>query len=313
MKTIILGIVIVSTATFAFGQARPGIYPWSVTFKVVDDAGRPMGAAKVDVGYLHTNQIEGQTDSDGVFAVSNTDKSFELGFLVTKEGYYSDYLHYDLFMPGQFDERKVAANRNSTQMMTLRHIGKQIPMYAKRVETKLQQEDKPTGFDLMAGDWVTPFGKGFHPDMFFTVHRKIINEREYNCTLTVTFPNKGDGIVVAPSEPITGSAFKTSRTAAKNGYEPELDLHYSNTNSPESVFGYFIRVRTIFDENGNVRSALYGKIPGNFRFYAGTKAPRAGMGFDYYLNLKSNDRNLEFDPKQNLIKDLKFEEVVREP
>lgn len=313
MKITILGFFIVLTVAIALGQARPGIYLWSVTFKVADDAGQPVGAAKVDVGYMQTKQIEGLTDSNGVFVASHKDKAFELGFFVTKEGYYSDYLHYDLYMPGQFDEQKVAANRNSTQIMILRRIGKPIPMYSKRVEIKLQQEDRPMGFDLMAGDWVTPYGKGFHADMFFTIHRKIINERKYDATLTVAFPNKGDGIVITLPEPNTGSEFKTSRTAAENGYEPELDLHYSNTNSPESVFGYFIRVQTVLGESGNVKSALYGKISGNFRFYAGTIAPHAGMGFTYYLNPTPNDRNVEFDPAKNLIKNLKPLEEVKEP
>jgi hypothetical protein len=149
--------------------------------------------------------------------------------------------------------------------------------------------------------------------LFFTVHRKIINEREYDCALTVTFPNKGDGIAIAPSESVTGSAFRTSRTAAENGYEPELDLHYSNTNQPQGVFGYFIRVHTELNPDGTIKSALYGKIPGNFRFYAGTKVPRAGMGFDYYLNPTPNDRNVEFNPTKNLVKDIGEFEAIKEP
>jgi hypothetical protein len=90
-------------------------------------------------------------------------------------------------------------------------------------------------------------------------------------------------------------------------------LHYSTTERSESVFGYFIRVRTVLGENGNVKSALYGKIRGDFRFYAGTKAPQAGMGFDYYLNPTPNDRNLEFDPKRNLMTNLKPLEGVEAP
>jgi hypothetical protein len=195
----------------------------------------------------------------------------------------------------------------------LKKIGTPIPMYAKRVETKIQKENEPIGFDLMAGDWVVPFGTGKTADMFFTAHRKIVSEREYDCELKLLFPNKGDGIAITPAEPDTGSEFVTARTAAENGYEPERILHYNNAKQPESVFGYFIRVRTVVDESGNVKSALYGKIRGDFRFYAGTKAPRAGMGFDYYLNPTPNDRNVEFDPKQNLIKGLKPTEQVDAP
>jgi len=79
------------------------------------------------------------------------------------------------------------------------------------------------------------------------------------------------------------------------------------------VFGYFIRVRTELDQDSNVKSALYGKIAGNFRFYAGTIAPTSGMGFDYYLNPTPNDSNVEFDPKKNLVRDLKPLEGVSGP
>ena len=142
---------------------------------------------------------------------------------------------------------------------------------------------------------------------------KIASDREFNAELTVTFPNKGDGIVVALSEPVTGSEFKTSRAAAPSGYNPELVLHYSDTERPQSVFGYFLRVRTVLDQDGQIESALYGKIHGDFRFYPGTIAPTSGMGFDYYLNPTPNDRNVEFDPQKNLIKDLKPLEEVKEP
>ena len=64
---------------------------------------------------------------------------------------------------------------------------------------------------------------------------------------------------------------------------------------------YFFRVRTVLDENGKVKSALYGKIYGDF------------MHFSYYLNPTPNDRNVEFDPKQNLLKKLTPLEAVTEP
>jgi hypothetical protein len=35
--------------------------------------------------------------------------------------------------------------------------------------------------------------------------------------------------------------------------------------------------------------------------------------FTYYLNPTPNDRNMEFDPKQNLFKDLKPMEEVKDP
>jgi hypothetical protein len=310
-------LVLVSLASFcAFGQARPGAYPWSVTFKVVDDLGQPVIASHVSVGYLQTGKIVGLTDSNGFFVATHTDRSFALGFVVNKEGYYQDYIHYELFTPGQFNDQKVAANRNSTQIIVLRKIDKPIPMYARRNESGmvLQKENEPMGFDLKAGDWVAPYGIGSHTDiMFALLHRQIISQTKFDCTLKLSFPNKGDGIMVAPSKKITGSTFKTSRTASENGYESELNLRFINTELATNVFGYFIRVETSLDEKGNVKSALYGKVSGNFKLYAGTIRPHSGMGFDYYLNPTPNDRNLEFDPQKNLSQNLKLLEGINEP
>jgi hypothetical protein len=64
---------------------------------------------------------------------------------------------------------------------------------------------------------------------------------------------------------------------------------------------YYFRVRTVPDQNGNVKSALYGKIYGDF------------MQFSYYLNPTPSDRNIEFDPKRNLMKTLTPLEAVTEP
>ena len=287
---------------------------WKITLRAVDESGTPVSYAQAEVESIkpgtsgETVRLDGKTDTNGLFTAIG--RSWVRLYLhATKGGFYSATKLYDLNM----NAKERYEPWNPTIDLLLKRIGMPIPMYSKRVEIKLQQENRPMGFDLMAGDWVTPYGKGFHADMFFTIHRKIINERKYDATLTVAFPNKGDGIVITLPEPNTGSEFRTSRTAAENGYEPELDLHYSNTNSPESVFGYFIRVQTILDESGNVKSALYGKISGNFRFYAGTIAPHAGMGFTYYLNPTPNDRNVEFDPAKNLIKNLKPLEEVKEP
>jgi hypothetical protein len=314
MKFIYIVTTLVALTSFcAFGQARLGVNPWSVTFKVVDEAGQPVAGAIVQVGYLQNERIVGQTDNHGAFSASHADKSIALGFLVGKENYYSDYLHYELFSPGQFDDSIVATNRNFTQVIVLRKIGKPIPMYAKQESAKFLKENVRMGFDLISGDWAAPFGKGSHSDIFFNLHREIVNEYEYSAALTVDFPNKGDGIAVAPMESDTGGDFKTSRTAVESGYEPNRTWHYSHAEHPAAVFGYFMRIRTVLDENGNVKSALYGKIRGDFRFYAGTRMPHAGVGFDYYLNPTPNDRNLEFNPSRNLIKNLSITERVRTP
>ena len=70
---------------------------------------------------------------------------------------------------------------------------------------------------------------------------------------------------------------------------------------PDPNRNYFFRVRTAKDHEGNIVSAHYGKIYGDF------------MQFTYYLNPTPNDRNIEFDPKQNLLGGLQSFEQVSAP
>jgi hypothetical protein len=318
IKKIVCLILIGLTVNSIFGQAQLGPHKWTAAVKVIGEDGAPLTGANVSVSYSilpppsdpnqkSYGEVKGETDANGIFTASHTDGSLGLGINVTKAGYYTSGTGYQFY----FDDKR----RNPSFTLVLRKIGKPIPMYVRRKEEGmvLQKEDEPMGFDLKAGDWVAPYRIGTNVDMLFTIHRKIINRREFDCTLKVSFPNKGDGIVAAPSEEFAGSVFRTSRTAAENGYEPELNLRFINTELATNVFGYFIRVETSLDENGNVKSALFGKISGNFKLYAGTIKPHSGMGFDYYLNPTPNDHNLEFDPKHNLSTNLKLLEGVNAP
>jgi hypothetical protein len=58
------------------------------------------------------------------------------------------------------------------------------------------------------------------------------------------------------------------------------------------------------DKEGKVVSALYGKIHGDFRWFIGARAPKSGLAFTYYLN-PDGTRNIEYDPKRNLLKSTK--------
>ena len=284
-------------------------YPrWKMTIKAIDSMGNPIGAASAKI-YYHLDQIaEGLTDSNGLFSFSTNTPSWDIRLDATKAGFYSATKSVHLY-----DRENYSPERwNQIIPLQLNKIGS-IPMYAKREETKIQKENEPVGFDLAVGDWVAPLGTGKSADLLFAVKRKIFNDSEYNCELKLTFPNKGDGIVAIPPSLPTGSPLLLPHSAPEDGYQPERIWHFSNTNKLESVSGYFFRVHTELNENGTIKSALYGKIQGDIRFYAGTIAPRAGMGFNYYLNPIPNSLNVEFDQKHNLINNLKFLEDVKEP
>lgn len=325
MKSFICGIFIILTSIGALGQARPGTYPWSITLKVVDDNGNPVVGARAWVAYGSPKEgessdpfraagwaIAGLTDSNGLFSASRVDRSWSLGIHVQKEGCYSDYLHYTLFLPGQFDEQKVTANRNTTFALTLKKITKLIPMCARRIEGGPPAFNKPVGYDLMVGDWVNPYGKGIDNDFVFTGELSQKAKNDFDYKLTVTFSKQDDGIQEFSvrtddlHNPI--SELRSAQQAPAKGYQNQMVRTMSrhpgqgtkeDMNDPRR--NYYFRVRTAVDDRGNIVSAHYGKIYGDF------------MQFRYYLNPTPNDRNVEFDTKQNLLKGLKALEQVSEP
>ena len=95
----------------------------------------------------------------------------------------------------------------------------------------------------------------------------------------------------APADGYQSKWIQTDNRKQGQPTETNRDLHHN----------YFLRVRTVLDHQGNVVNALYGKIYGDF------------MQFRYYLNPTPNSRNIEFDPKQNLLHGVKSFEQVNAP
>jgi len=111
----------------------------------------------------------------------------------------------------------------------------------------------------------------------------------------ITFPGKEDGLIVFDRDPWKGSELRSDYEAPAQGYQPAVTLvqtviENKMTDDAKRDRNYYLRVRTKLDENGNIISANYGKIYGDF------------MTIIYYFNPTPNDRNVEFDPSRNLLK-----------
>jgi hypothetical protein len=65
-------------------------------------------------------------------------------------------------------------------------------------------------------------------------------------------------------------------------------------------------------QDGKIVSAHYGKIKGGFDPNP-IDSKTCEVTLNYYLNPTSLDRNMEFDLKQNLFKNLPWKEDVRDP
>ena len=215
--------------------------------------------------------------------------------VVEKEGFYWSA------MPG-FDFQSVVGNHwqpwNRTFVVPLKKVGRRIPMYVSNVEAKLPIIGEPVGFDLIAGDWVAPYGSGKVGDFIFASSLKWRAQDDYDVEVNLRFSNEGDGVhLVLASHDAGGSVLVLPHQAPETEYQSFLPYKFSlrpggTWDDKREDRNFFYRARTA-KEHEQVKKALYGKIHRNFRYYVGGK-DNITVAFIYYLN-PDGTRNLEFD------------------
>jgi hypothetical protein len=264
---------------------------------------------------------QGNTDTNGLCVVEVRCYG-EAAVAVLKEGYYPSSGYSVMFTNLAFGKWQPW---NPPVDIKLKRVGDPIPMYAKMFRgeraQRLPEVGKPIGFDLEKGDWVTPYGKGESSDFIFQLDRQLGGMtsdgfRLFDATFRLSFAAPDDGIQSVYAKPGRGSNLRLSRLAPEQGYETNLvrrayrhsDGSYVERREDQN---YFFRVRTKKDDNGNIISALYGKIYGEID--SDLSRTNNTVVFTYYLNPTPNDRNVEFDPTKNLFKNLSSLEDVRAP
>jgi hypothetical protein len=223
---------------------------------------------------------------------------------------------------------------NLVVTLRLDRVEKPIPLFVKRVE--LTNSRKGIGgfdgtnsvvrFDLMKGDWLAPYGKGETADLefkstlvikdktwFMMEPRKYDWVYFYNLGTTAKCLNSDDGFAIVKPNLYAGikircadMPFKTRELSLinigrnkkyhRNGEDWDCE-NYKETYSDRSIS---FRVRSRYDEKGNLKEAYYGKIYGDFEIQGDEKRGVISISFLYYLNPTSLDRNLEWDMKNNL-------------
>lgn len=316
LPILIANMLMVAIAVFA-----QETHTAKITVRVVDEYGRPLTNAPVFTSVVDHYEaaefgeapvfrgITVPTDEHGIAVITAPGAPGDFTYTVRNApGFYLDSgtFHFKELKAGQWQPW------NPTVELVLKAIGVQAPMYARRLfDIAIPAQSKPVGYDLTAGDWVAPYGKGETPDFIFQLDTKITNY------LTLRFSNVGDGIQFVAS---TGGGLPLPRLAPSDGYQTTLSRwvwieHGSRNNRPfverdsdyRSDANYFFRVRTKQDANGKIASALYGKIYGDFS----EDIQNGRINCIYYLNPEPNSRNMEFDPKRNLFQNLAGFDVPR--
>ena len=303
-----------------------------ITLRLVDEEGHAWSNMPVRIGFFEDGkQNIGVTDTNGLFSAGGRAITGEATFSVNEHGFYyskgvyrfpqaghpwSDYVKDDKWQPW-----------NPVVTMVVKRVVNPIPMYAKPVETMIPTTNTTFGYDLMAGDWVQPTGKGIVSDFIFRVEGYWKDYRDNDAVLTLNFSQPKDGLIPVDYEMLygnpAGSDLFMPRHAPDRGYafankwhkarkQAQGDGQDEATNELKEGRGYLFRVRSTTNEAGVVTNAYYGKIHGDFDF-GGAGTNGSSLVFTYYLNPTPNDRNLEFDPKKNLFKNLKSTEEVNAP
>jgi len=326
-RLLVVLLFLVSTTVLALPTAK-------ITLKVVDEQGVPVEGARAGVMISVTKSGKppqstgesGLTDSEGLFTGSGVSPQY-IRYGASKEGYYGTGYELRLQKITGITGFRRWEPWNPTVEVVLKKKINPIPLYAVNMDSltrllpKIPVLDRFIGYDLIARDWVVPHGLGTHRDFLFKLEKHhLTNDNNYRITLALNFSNEGDGIQSYYAHPREGSNLRLPHHAPIAGYETELIVNRERTTTKRiskkdrEDQNYFFRVRTEKDEQGNIISALYGKIHGPIEL-AGfvTGFPTGSVKFNYYLNPTPNDTNLEFDPKKNLFKDLTQNEEVMNP
>jgi hypothetical protein len=220
--------------------------------------------------------------------------------------------------------------------ITLREIKNPISLYVKAIQMDIPARDVWLGYDFEVGDWVKPYGNGIKSDMRIRSAPKRLDPEVTDggvllpgvATLEIDFGQDGGLVRVTKDNGwLSVSEMKMPHLAPEAGYEQLPTLKIEQTTFEDSsemgkANGYFFRTR-VKREGDKVISANYGKLLGriNYRpvqldkaWWGDEKknAPAFGsIEFTYYFNPTVNERNLEFDVKQNLFK--RSDQWLRQP
>ncbi len=198
---------------------------------------------------------------------------------------------------------------NLLRIITLQKIGKQIPMYGKRLlPLSFPSEKPPWGYDLLKADWTSPYGKGEVADIVFNrTYENLGVEKDgqftsdlYHRELIMSFPGEDNGLILKMAERHQGVRLKEAPLIGYkkdfmwfNEFRSRSSGYRNNKNSNQC---FYFRIRAERNEKGEIIKALYGKIVDINAF--GNKFK--DINFTYFVNPTPNDRNLEFDGKNNL-------------
>jgi hypothetical protein len=286
----------------------------TVRVTVTGEDGTPIKDADVGVYFLgydldKDKEVAGLTNDLGVF--SATDKAvLRMETSIAKDGYYKTH------------SGRLSRTQDHDVTFVLREKRNPIPLYAKREIITFPINREWLGYDFQAGDWTAPHGEGKTIDLWLKCDTEKVNSGSYRDakgSLEIKF-KEDEGLLLVEDDYLPLSIMKMPHLAPQTGYQNTFRRFEESFRNKEfrRNTGYFFRTR-VRKEGKHIVSAHYGKLLEDIRFdprdmsRKGKPKEFGTTVFTYYFNPTPNDRNLEFDPKRNLLTNLEYEERANQP
>ena len=311
MKT--LHIMLIALCWVTQALAAPGQVA-SVNYTVIDQDGTPVPNADITAWIWTGPRLFGRgesvrrtyvTDQGGHFQFRERVK-IDAGFTVKKQGYY-DTTH--LLHIGKWEkDGGTWPPRDAKDSIVLKKVSDPIPMKVKRVDREIPNLDQPVSYDLVLGDWCTPYGTGLHSDIVFSVNYEWTDHYHSRLNMTALFPDAKAGLL--PFHPdyfnqhFYGSALRSCHVAPATGYtnrhtvtksrdvnSRRKDSRTSDTTRPDRHF--YLRIAPRDAEEAALYGKIYSDIDCRFRTKDETNLTMR-VRFLYYLNT-NHSQNVECD------------------
>jgi hypothetical protein len=271
-----------------------------VTVRVVDDSGSPVEGAFIAV-LGDRREREGKTGQEGSFRATLRTMNGKLEIVAKREGYYPISRHIFEFT-GEANDRWQPWD--SIVELQLRKKGTPVAMLEKDVQSlRIPVNDQQVGFDLELADWVPPHGQGKISDFVFLARSKMTNDQEYTSSLHLTFSNPQDGLISRPIHWRNDHGLALPAIAPESGYSNRWEFvlnvhlnpvsrHRETVSSSSQDDNFYFIIRTKVADDGQILSAMYGKIHGGIRHRPEYPSGKISVRFYYYVNTNGT-RNTE--------------------
>ena len=269
--------------------------------KVVNQDGMPVanarifGASQTGDTYHDYIAFSGITDTNGVYAIE-VKCTYGIRCQIVKEGFYdSEFLLQDYAYTHTVDAGKWMPFGSETTIV-LKKVNNPVATGTLYVTQDIPTYGEWLGYDLEVADWLPPWGKGKVSDAMIRFSAREVGMFDFGYKMELSFENSPFAGAIRQQKDLF-SVYSCAYAATTNDvYESTMSFEVDRTGAKRRIWNklenneYLVfRTRTTVDKRGQLVSAHYGRIDGEWKFHE-----LHGMWIKgVFFNKEANDLNLE--------------------